>query len=53
MKIILKPEDLRELQAIIEKNLRALSQAQFEKESTRKQISEIIVNHFKKYLGIM
>ena len=51
-KIILTPESLEELQKIIVKNLEALSQAHFDKEEIRKQISEIIVSRFKKYLGI-
>ena len=51
-KIILTSEKLSKLQEIIEKNLEALKRAQFEKEDVRKQISGIIVNHFKKYLGI-
>ena len=51
-KIILTTEKLAKLELIIEKNLEALKQAQLDKKEVRKQISKIIVNHFKKYLGI-
>ena len=51
-KIILTPEKLNKLQEIIEKNLEALKQAHFDEPEVRVQISKIIVNRFKKYLGI-
>ena len=51
-KIILTPESLEELQKIIVKNLEALNQAHFGEVEVRVQISKIIVNRFKKYLGI-
>ena len=51
-KIILTPESLEELQKIIEMNLEALSQAHFGEKEVRKTIGKIIVNRFKKHLGI-
>ena len=51
-KIILTPQSLKELQNIIEKQLEALQQAHFDNEEVRKQISQIIVSQFKKYLKI-
>ena len=51
-KIILTPESLEELQKIIVTNLEALSQAHFNQEEVRVQISKIIVSRFKKHLGI-
>jgi len=51
-KIVLTPEKLDKLQEIIVQNLEALKQAHFGEEGVRVQISKIIVNRFKKYLGI-
>ena len=51
-KIVLTPEKLNKLQEIIESNLEALAQAHFSNKEVRKQISDIIVSRFKKYLGI-
>ena len=51
-KIILTPQSLKELQNIIEKQLEALQQAHFDNEEVRKQISQIVVSQFKKYLKI-
>jgi len=51
-KIILTPESLDKLQEIIVTNLKALSQARYNEEEVREQISKIIVSRFKKYLGI-
>ena len=52
-KIILTTEKLDQLELIIEQTLDALSQAHLDKEEVRKQISKIIVNRFKKHLGII
>ena len=51
-KIILTQEKLDKLQEIIVQNLEALQQAHFSEPEVRVQISKIIVNRFKKYLGI-
>jgi len=52
-KIILTTEKLDKLQELIEQNLEALKQAHFDEPEVRAQISKIIVNRFKKYLGIV
>jgi hypothetical protein len=51
-KIILTQEKLDKLQEIIVQNLEALQQDHFSEPEVRVQISKIIVNRFKKYLGI-
>ena len=51
-KIILTQEKLDKLQEIIVQNLEALQQDHFSETEVRVQISKIIVNRFKKYLGI-